>query len=163
MEKINWINGQSGGTPLSAENLNLMQDNAENAINEVATNIEQLKADLEPVILWEGDLGEAGKSATLIDDYTEYEKIIILGQWQGRYCSTFIYPDSQSNGSLEARFFNNSYMYHYKCYFEFSGTTLNLVSGAGLVNGSSGGVSGAFTGSCQMSINKIIGYNKKGA
>ena len=129
----------------------------------IVHNKKKLNEILEPVILWEGDLGEAGKSATLIDDYTEYEKIIILGQWQGRYCSTFIYPDSQSNGSLEARFFNNSYMYHYKCYFEFSGTTLNLVSGAGLVNGSSGGVSGAFTGSCQMSINKIIGYNKKGA
>lgn len=34
MEKINWINGQAGGTPLSAENLNQMQDNIENAINE---------------------------------------------------------------------------------------------------------------------------------
>ncbi len=27
MEKFNWINGQAGGTPLSAENLNQMQDN----------------------------------------------------------------------------------------------------------------------------------------
>ena len=35
MEKINWINGQAGGTPLSAENLNRMQDNIEEAINEV--------------------------------------------------------------------------------------------------------------------------------
>lgn len=35
MNKINWINGQAGGTPLSAENLNQMQDNAEEAINEV--------------------------------------------------------------------------------------------------------------------------------
>lgn len=34
MEKINWINGQAGGTPLSAENLNQMQDNIEKAINE---------------------------------------------------------------------------------------------------------------------------------
>lgn len=128
----------------------------------IVHNKKKLNEILEPVTLWEGDLGEAGKSATLIDNYTNYEKIVILGQWQGRYCSTFIYPDSQSNGSLEARFFNNSYMYHYKCYFEFSGTTLNLVSGAGLVNNKSGGISGAFTGSCQMSINKIIGYKKKG-
>lgn len=35
MNKINWINGQAGGTPLSAENLNQMQDNMENAIGEV--------------------------------------------------------------------------------------------------------------------------------
>lgn len=35
MNKINWINGQAGGTPLSAENLNQMQDNIEDAIDEV--------------------------------------------------------------------------------------------------------------------------------
>ena len=35
MNKINWINGQAGGTPLSAENLNQMQDNIEDAIEEV--------------------------------------------------------------------------------------------------------------------------------
>lgn len=35
MEKINWINGQAGGTPLSAENLNQMQDNIEDAIGDV--------------------------------------------------------------------------------------------------------------------------------
>lgn len=35
MEKINWINGQAGGTPLSAENLNQMQDNIEDAISEL--------------------------------------------------------------------------------------------------------------------------------
>ncbi len=46
MEKINWINGQSGGTPISAENLNLMQDNAEEAIKEVTANLEQLKIDV---------------------------------------------------------------------------------------------------------------------
>lgn len=38
MDKINWINGQAGGTPLSAENLNLMEDNIETAINTVAEN-----------------------------------------------------------------------------------------------------------------------------
>ena len=113
-------------------------------------------------ILWEGNLGAAGQSVTLADDYTKYEKIIVLGKWNGRHCSTFIYPETQSNGSLEARFFNNSYMYHYKCYFEFLGSKLTLVSGAAIVNTASGGISGAFTGSCQMSINKIIGY-KKGA
>lgn len=38
MDKINWINGQNGGTPLSAENLNLMQENIETAIYEVDEN-----------------------------------------------------------------------------------------------------------------------------
>lgn len=38
MVKINWINGQAGGTPLSAENLNQMEDNIESAIDTVAEN-----------------------------------------------------------------------------------------------------------------------------
>lgn len=113
-------------------------------------------------VLWSGDIGTAGQSVTLTDEYTKYEKIIILGQWNGRHCSTFIYPETQSNGSLEARYFNNSYMYHYKCYFEFSGSKLTLVSGAGLVYAANGNIGGAFTGSCQMSINKVIAYNRKG-
>jgi len=39
MEKINWINGQAGGTPLSAENLNQMQDNIENAFNNMLQKV----------------------------------------------------------------------------------------------------------------------------
>lgn len=39
MEKINWINGQAGGTPLSAENLNQMQDNIEDAIEDLKNNV----------------------------------------------------------------------------------------------------------------------------
>lgn len=113
-------------------------------------------------VLWSGDIGTAGQSVTLTDEYTKYEKIVVLGQWQGNYCSTFIYPETQSNGSLEARFFNNAYMNHYKCCFAFSGSKLTLVSGAGLVYAASGNIGGIFTGSCQMSINKVIGYNRKG-
>lgn len=40
MDKITWINGQAGGTPLSAENLNQMEDNIETAINDVQTYAE---------------------------------------------------------------------------------------------------------------------------
>ena len=42
MNKINWINGQAGGTPLSAENLNQMQDNIEDAIDEVQSIAEKI-------------------------------------------------------------------------------------------------------------------------
>ena len=75
MEKINWINGQSGGTPLSAENLNLMQDNAENAINEVATNIEQLKTDVENKHTYSTDEQVIG---TWIDGKPIYRKTIVM-------------------------------------------------------------------------------------
>lgn len=37
MDKINFQNHKSGGTPVNAANLNQMQDNIENAINEVST------------------------------------------------------------------------------------------------------------------------------
>ena len=73
MEKINWINGQSGGTPLSAENLNLMQDNAENAINEVATNIEQLTTDVENKHTYSTEEQVIG---TWIDGKPLYRKVI---------------------------------------------------------------------------------------
>lgn len=39
MDKINFENLPSTNTPISAENLNLMQTNAENAINQVASQI----------------------------------------------------------------------------------------------------------------------------
>lgn len=40
MEKINFKNkGEPGAIPASAENLNLMQDNTENAINEIKPSI----------------------------------------------------------------------------------------------------------------------------
>lgn len=69
MEKINWINGQSGGTPLSAENLNLMQDNAENAINEVATTLEQLKTYVHEIeVLSATDFFES-QNVTVTDCY----------------------------------------------------------------------------------------------
>lgn len=42
MDKITWINGQAGGTPLSAENLNQMEDNIENAIDDVQTYAESI-------------------------------------------------------------------------------------------------------------------------
>lgn len=42
MDKIVWINGQAGGTPLSAENLNQQETNMENAIDDVQTYAESI-------------------------------------------------------------------------------------------------------------------------
>lgn len=44
MDRITWINGQAGGTSLSAENLNQMETNIENAINNVQTYAESIVA-----------------------------------------------------------------------------------------------------------------------
>lgn len=64
MEKINWQNGESGGTPLSAENLNLMQDNIENAIEEKQVNIDEqcglLNEKIVGTVLYEDETGTSG-------------------------------------------------------------------------------------------------------
>ena len=65
MDKINWINGQAGGTPLSAENLNLMQDNIEEAINEVDDKLNYSTTEK--------------RIGTWIDGKPLYRKVINLG------------------------------------------------------------------------------------
>lgn len=57
MNKINWINGQAGGTPLSAENLNLMQTYTEDAINEVV-------AKMQGTVLYSNNAGTKDDSIT---------------------------------------------------------------------------------------------------
>lgn len=57
MQKIDWINGQAGGTPLSAENLNLMQTYIENAINNiypVGSYYETSESSFNPNNSWAG-------------------------------------------------------------------------------------------------------------
>lgn len=71
MDKINWINGQAGGTPLSAENLNLMQENIENAINAVQTI-------MEGTILYDNSTGTTG-DVTLSQSITNIKRIRING------------------------------------------------------------------------------------
>lgn len=46
MEKINWVNGQAGGTPLSAENMNQMQDYIEEAINNITGHVLWANSDI---------------------------------------------------------------------------------------------------------------------
>ena len=68
MNKINWINGQAGGTPLSAENLNQMQDNIEDAIDAVDNKI-------SGTVLYNNTEGGTADSITLAESITNYEKI----------------------------------------------------------------------------------------
>ena len=63
MEKINWINGQAGGTPLSAENLNQMQDNIEKEI--------------EGKVLYENANGDNSGNINLNDSVSNYDEVKI--------------------------------------------------------------------------------------
>lgn len=69
MDKINWINGQAGGTPLSAENLNLMQDNIEDAIDNVAET-------MEGITLYE-NLNGTSETITLSESSANFKRIQI--------------------------------------------------------------------------------------
>ena len=71
MNKINWINGQAGGTPLSAENLNQMQDNIEDAIN----NLDKTSSTL---INWTNFTESGAIEYTLNDNVTNYRYIHIM-------------------------------------------------------------------------------------
>lgn len=72
MDKINWINGQAGGTPLSAENLNLMEDNIEDAIEQVQDNLDE-KGTAEVLATL-----NTGTTATVtVSDLSQYRYIIL--------------------------------------------------------------------------------------
>lgn len=89
MEKINWINGQSGGTPISAENLNLMQDNAENAINSLKSIVENL-----------GVIEEQGEG------YVRYSTGIQIcwGQSSGTTSTTSYFSTLRSSSEIDTTF-----------------------------------------------------------
>ena len=65
-----------GTTPLSASNMNAIQENAENAINEVSLNLEQLKTSIENNHTYSK---EETKIGTWIDGKPIYRKVISIG------------------------------------------------------------------------------------
>ena len=87
MNKIKFENLPSKKTPLSAEILNIMQDNIEKAITNVFDNI--IISKIEELFY---DSTASYNSATLKDDITNYDMIVIIGQSSDGYqCSNVIY------------------------------------------------------------------------
>lgn len=135
MNKINWENGTlvskakvnvggtvydvepavySGSTPISAENLNQMETNIENAIN-----------NLKPVELFY-DSTASYLSATLNDNITNYDIITVIGQsTDGHHCSTTIYkPYNGAKISLCAPQNSGTDSYNKYAVYEFTSTTV---------------------------------------
>ena len=153
-----------GTTPLSASNMNAIQENAEEAINEVTTNLEQLKADLKPVILWEGSIGGINDTATLLDSVTNYQYILVKGVWNDKAYATrcgVLYPDYQNVGEIAVDWATSTNAYHYGCHFQITDKTFKILNGWAMVNNSSGGVGGQYVNDNQIRITEIVGYNKK--
>ena len=132
MNKINWENGTlvskakvnvggtvydvesavySGSTPISAENLNQMETNIENAIH-----------NLKPVELFY-DSTASYLSATLNDDITNYDIITVIGQSsEGFQCSTTIYKPyaGAKIGLFAPQITSNQTIYNKQAVYEFT-------------------------------------------
>ena len=85
-----------GTTPLSASNMNAIQDNAEEAIKEVATTLEQLTTDVENKHTYSTEEQVIG---TWIDGKPIYRKVI---------------PGLTKNGSIEHNISNLDYVINIK-------------------------------------------------
>lgn len=115
-------------------------------------------------ILWEGSIIGINDTATLLDSVTNYQYIVIKGNWNNQdyatRCSIF-FPEYQTIGEV-AISWANANAYHYGCHFSLTDKTFKILNGWAMVNNSSGGVGGQFTNSNQIHITEIAGYNKKG-
>lgn len=148
MDKINWINGQAGGTPLSAENLNLMQDNIEDAIDDSQTLI-------EGTTLYSNSEGTAG-DITLTDNLSNYSKVEIVyyvSYGDGNVYSTTGKIPVSSRIHLSSLFIGaNSQFNSYCKRLNASGTQITVGSDRRYIS-TGGGTDGTYT-----YITEIIGY-----
>lgn len=119
MDKINWINGQAGGTPLSAENLNLMQDNIEDAIDEVEETT-------EGTVLFEDLTGTTNDITLTNDSFTNYSRVKIFGfDDYGNQVFTEFLPNVSKNVELSTIVTGSGTHYIKTQEYTFTSTSLN--------------------------------------
>lgn len=122
MEKINWINGQAGGTPLSAENLNQMQDNIEVAIEE-----------LKPVVLYDNNAGSIG-DINLNENLSYFKYLdIFLKKDDWEYSVRVYLPNGKTVIANTAQIYGtgNPIPYTYLKKMFLSGTTISIIYNKG--------------------------------
>lgn len=143
MRKIIWENFPSTATPINADNLNTMQDNIEEAIEE-----------LKPIELYY-NASASYVSATLNDNISNYDIITVIGQSSDGYqCSTTIYrPAINHKISLEASRVYNGTVYNKQAVYNFSSNNIiESVENYQLTNGSNP-VSGVY-----IKLKAVLGY-----
>lgn len=122
MDKIDFKNLPNSSTPINAANLNLLQDNVENAINSSGGSYEE-------TVLFEGD-----SNAGAILDYTsaDYDKLLIIASVrQGDtdyYISNIIDNPNQKYFNLSATTFSGSSLYYYFANYKINGLIVSLNS-----------------------------------
>ena len=107
MQKINWINGQAGGTPLSAENLNLMQDYIEEAME----GDSDFTAD-DGYVRLESGLQIAWKTATVTGGGNSWANLYYsdhtLGAWKASFETFFCAFTSVDRTQYWSTYYNAS-------------------------------------------------------
>ena len=75
MDKIDFVNGRSGGSPINDTNLNLMQDNIERAINAVAMDVTDLDTAVSNIVSKVSNAKTAEDVAQTLGSLGQLEKI----------------------------------------------------------------------------------------
>ena len=159
MEKINWINGQAGGTPLSAENLNQMQTNIEDAIDEVNTS---LNTKITGTSLYEDSTGTKG-TVTLSDSAANYNflEIFFYNSSTGTNTHKFIKVFNPNNKNILLDFvdFNSSSLNFETRVMLISGTSISNVRRRHYTIADSESWTPYGSASDSIYITKVVGYN----
>ena len=137
----------SGDTPLSAENLKKMEDNAQEAINKVDEK-------LIGTVLYENATGTIG-NITLSDSAANYDYIDFYCKRSTHVYTVRTYNPNGNTVSLSTNYCDGTYMYLYTKVITISGNVLTVVrSNLGYFNNDSTHA----TSDDSNFITKIVGY-----
>lgn len=155
MQKINFKNKPSTDSPVNADNLNLLQDNVEEAIDIVDMKLDEIKS----TTLWENaNLSNNFEAQTISLNLSNFDKIeLIFSEGQNSQFnignSGYVYVFQDANGN----FTGNPYVYLRRIVVTISSVEI------GDCRGQNTSQSGTWaTNNARLKLKKIIGYKKEG-
>lgn len=156
MEKINFVNGQEPA--INDTNLNAIQDNVENAINEVQESVNELKE----TILYENASGTNATSITMSETLANYKTVEVIYGYETVRTSVKVPKGAALPLFLSrAGYFQNSYygVRQNTTSISFNGTTATKAVGYTFDFKTDGTI--AFSDTInEIYIYKIVGYKE---
>lgn len=160
MTTINWINGQAGGTPLSAENLNLMQQYISSYIDAQILAVNNTINKLKETILFNSNSGTS-TGFSLSESLASFKYVEVIGKrGEGQQCSARAIVNS--TGTTSISLVSPYYGYGDNMWIDQLGLAINGTT-ATITNYSSlNGVTGSLKveHSQNISILRVIGYKE---
>ena len=139
--RINWQDGESGGTPLSAENLNKMDEGI---------------YELSPHVLYNNSNGSA-QTITLNDSAANYSYLEIYFAAENCYRSEKIYSPNQKKIILNVDVLFNASNYYKNSKWEINGSSI-VFKEANQYALTSSGISDFVNSANAVKITTVIGY-----